>query len=640
MSLQFGKWNFDGTPTTPEYLAKVRRILSPYGPDGETSHSGGGVDLLYYAFHTTKDSRLEVQPHVSASDAILTWDGRLDNRADLIGLLGSDLSTGSTDVSIIAAAYERWGANCFGKLIGDWTLSIWNPRDRFLILAKDPIGTRHLYYSADERQLSWCSVLDPLVLFARRPFALEEEFIAGWLSAFPATHLTPYVGIHSVPPACFVRLAEGKRRTARFWDFDPQNTVRYRTDAEYEEHFRTVFREAVRRRLRSDSPILAELSGGMDSSSIVCMADVILSKGTSETPQLNTLSYYNDAEPNWNERPYFTKVEEKRGCAGCHIDIAEQESCWFASDDRHLLTPVSGRGRASLVKRQFASFISSKGTRVVLSGVGGDEVMGGVPTPVPEIMDSLSRLRLSALARQLKIWALNKRKPWLHLLLGAAGGFLPPGLVGVPRHLWPAPWLRPDFVRRNRAALTGYPFRVKLFGPLPAFQENMAALDGLRRHLACSPLSVDPMYEKHYPYLDRTLLEFIYAIPREQLVRPGQRRSLMRRALVGIVPEEVLNRKRKAFAVRGPIAAISTDWPRLAEMTEHMLANLLGIVEQQRFFEMLKKASEGQDVPTVALLRTLDIEFWLRSLKNHGISKPDPSSLAQSSAVGREFAEI
>src|SRR6202035_132686 len=99
------------------------------------------------------------------------------------------------------------------------------------------------------------------------------------------------------------------------------NRIHYRSDAEYEEHFRFCFTESVKRRLRSDSPVLAELSGGMDSSSIVCMADQILARGKGETPRLDTLSYYDDSEPNWNERPYFTKVEEKRGRAGCHIDV-------------------------------------------------------------------------------------------------------------------------------------------------------------------------------------------------------------------------------------------------------------------------------------------------------------------------------
>ena len=176
--------------------------------------------------------------------------------------------------------------------------------------------------------------------------------------------------------------------------------------------------------------------------------------------------------------------------------------------------------------------------------------MGGVPTPAPELENLLARAQFGALAHQLKVWALEKRKPWFHLFWEAARGFFPPALVGVPKYMRPAPWLQSSFVKRHWAALTGYPSRTKLFGPLPSFQDNLGTLDALRRQLARTALPFEPPYEKRYPYLDRSLLEFMFAIPREQLVRPTQRRSLMRRALVGIVPDEILNRKTKAFVAR------------------------------------------------------------------------------------------
>jgi asparagine synthase (glutamine-hydrolysing) len=108
----------------------------------------------------------------------------------------------------------------------------------------------------------------------------------------------------------------------------------------------------------------------------------------------------------------------------------------------------------------------------------------------------------------------------------------------------------------------------------------------------------------------------MYSVPREQLVRPGQRRSLMRRALVGIVPDELLNRKRKAYIARGPMAEISADWPRYADMTQHMLSCSLGIVEAKKFLEALQKARHGEEVPVVTLMRTLGIENWLQKLKD------------------------
>ncbi len=267
--------------------------------------------------------------------------------------------------------------------------------------------------------------------------------------------------------------------------------------------------------------------------------------------------------------------------------------------------------------------MASQGNRVVLSGIGGDEVMGGVPTPAPELENLLARAHFGALAHQLKVWALEKRKPWFHLFWEAARGFFPPALVGVPKYMRPAPWLQSSFAKRHWVALTGYPSRTKLFGPLPSFQENVSTLDVLRRQLACKALPFEPPFEKRYPYLDRGLLEFMFAIPREQLVRPNQRRSLMRRALVGIVPDEILNRKTKAFVSRSPMVAISNDWAHFAGMTQNMLSSALGIVDSERISEALQKVRRGEEVPIITLKRTLSVEGWLKDLRALGIINLD-----------------
>src|SRR6202034_2581223 len=107
MSVQFGRWNFEGHPPAPDYIEKVSATLVPYGPDSNESYSKDGVSILYRAFHTTKESHREKQPHISSSGAVITWDGRLDNRADLIGELRDSLTVNSIDVTIIAAAYEE-----------------------------------------------------------------------------------------------------------------------------------------------------------------------------------------------------------------------------------------------------------------------------------------------------------------------------------------------------------------------------------------------------------------------------------------------------------------------------------------------------------------------------------------------------
>lgn len=639
MSVQFGRWNFEGQPMAPDETAKVERSLREYGPDGGDCYSRGGTSIVYAALHTTCESRRETQPHCSRFGFVITWDGRLDNRDELLHLLSEQCSRQSTDVSIAASAYERWGTACFARLLGDWALSIWNPVDRSLILAKDFVGARQIYYALEGRQVTWSTLLEPLVLLAEHPLALDEEYVAGWLGSFPDARLTPYLGVSAVPPSSFVLIEPGRHRTSRYWDFDPRNTIRYRSDGEYEEHFRTVFAESLRRRLRSDSPILAELSGGMDSSAIVCMADLLLESGAAEAPRLDTLSYFNDAEPNWNEQPYFRQVEEKRGRVGCHIEVGPETAFRLDVEQGGLqVTPASQTRPNEATKRMVDTMVAG-GNRVLLSGIGGDEVLGGIPTPLPELANLLARGHLPALARQLRAWALRGRKPWFHLLAETAGSFLPTALFATPEHARAPSWVRPGFARRQWRALGGYPARCKLFGPLPSFQSNLGTLEVLRRQLACSGLSLRPPFEKRYPYLDRNLLEFVYAIPREQILQPERRRSLMRRALNGIVPEEILNRKRKAFVVRAPLLTIANQWAAILEITGTMAGEGLGIVNARILQETLEFARAGREVPLVPLLRTMLLEIWLRRVEHERVIRaPRAVSSSLPGVVGTGLA--
>jgi len=617
MSVQFGKCNFDGKPLDPKDLDGVRRVLARYGPDGEGYICKDNLGILYRAFHTTKESRRERQPHVSESGSVITWDGRLDNRKDLIERLTGELSPDSTDLEIVVAAYNRWGTDTFRELIGDWAFCAWNPADQSLVLAKDFVGTRHMYYSVEKDHVTWCTILDPLILFATHSLKLEEEYIAGWLSFFPATHLTPYVGIHAVPPSSFVRVSRGTKRVTKYWDFDPTKRICYRTDAAYEEHFRSVFEESVRRRLRSQKPVLAELSGGMDSSSIVCMADEIIAKRGAETPRLDTVSYYNDSEPNWNERPFFTKVEERRCRKGCHINVDTHTSYDFEFDqDWFAATPASAN-QSDQATNEFMACVASQGNRVVLSGVGGDEITGGVPTAIPELANLFARADLATLVHQLKVWALQKREPWAYLLFHTVREFVPLNIIGAPKYKQPAPWLSSGFVKRNQVALQGYRLRMNLFGTLPSLQDNMHTLSSLRRQLAC--FCPCPTLEKRYPYLDRDLVEFMYAIPREQVVRPHQRRSLMRRALVGIVPDTILNRRRKAFVVRAHMDAVAQRSAESINSTSEMICTAMGLVDGIAFARALKAIDNGEEIPIIPMMRTLALECWLNHLRQHNL---------------------
>lgn len=649
MSVQFGRWNIDGQPTATDYMEKVSAALAPYGPDSKESYSKDGISILYHAFHTTKESRREKQPLISASGAVVTWDGRLDNRAEIIGELRDYLTVDSTDVAVVSAAYEMWGVSCLGRLIGDWALSIYNPKDNCLLLAKDPIGMRQLYYSVEKDNITWSTIIDPLLLFAGKTFKICEEYIASWLAtALPVVHLTPYLGINTVPPSSSVLLRTRRYGAThiikRYWDFDSCKRICYHNDMEYEEHFRMVFSQAVRRRLRCDSPILAELSGGMDSSSIVCIADLLLSQAekpkidvttrSSLTRRLDTISWYDASNPGMDEYPYLSKVEQKRGRVGYHIDFGalrkrnetrftSQKS--FSSDfgpDAFSATPFTV-DRSDEFLKQYMAYMSSMEYRVVLVGIAGDEVMGsGVPTPTPELQNLLATGQFVTLSQQLKAWSVKMRKSSLSLLWEAVLGFFSPSSARLcpPEDMHSAFWLDSGFVRRNRVTLRGDLFRVKLCGPLPSYQHQIATLNFLRKIPAFHIPPCDILFERRFPYLDRSLLEFMYAIPREVIVRVGQRRFLMKRALAGIVPDEILNRRQSACG--GPELKNNgaAEWP-CSFVGERVVANTVGVIDADRFWQVLQKARCHEDVPNELLSRSLTLECWLRHLERRGIVK-------------------
>jgi asparagine synthase (glutamine-hydrolysing) len=613
MSVQFGVCNLDGEPVGEDVLAQIEDLLVSYAPDGVSVLRQKSSALLYGSFETGSNPT-QLQPHRLANRDWMIWDGRLDNRNDLIRASRS-LTTRSTDVEIVASTYERLGTGMFSQLIGDWAISIFSDDRQEVVLARDFIGARPLFYRVDDRHVAWSTVLEPLVLVENGVPRPSQPYVAGWLSSFPRSGLTPYEHVLSVPPSSTVRIRSGRLTVSNYWDLDPTQTIGYRTDRDYEEHFRCTLREAVRRRIVSTKPVLAELSGGIDSSSIVCIADSLLADGESLAPRIDTVTYYDSAEPNWDELPYAQSVEQSRGRSGSHIDIGPHS---FEHSDRRSnrfrVIPTSPYARSSAAD-SFSQLLKNRGYRAVLSGLGGDEILGGVPTPLPELADLLVGLEPARFFRQSVRWAFAKRKPIVTLWSALLWQFLPQG-QGVS-HLPSAQltWLTKEFAARCERDLR-VPFRrTKVTGSRPSFQANLFAVDSCRSQLSCTALESNPVYEWRYPLLDRDLVSFCASVPREQMVRPHERRSLMRRALADIVPWEILQRRRKAYVSRALVAIVSADFARLRSGGS-FLAEELGIVDCKKLEHAVQNAEQGRAVATVPLLRTLALEDWLRSLRD------------------------
>lgn len=618
MSALGGIYYFDDAPVDGDTLINLGQRLGSHGPDGGREVVSGSIGIAYRAFHTTRESRLEKQPLVSAKGHIIAWDGRLDNRDELIALLRNELDADQTDVAIVMAAYLKLGIDFLPRLIGDFALSLWDPNTRTLLLARDPVGPRPLYYHANTDRVIWSSELMPLLDFAGITLEVNDEYVAGYITRGAEPSLTPYKNIYSVLPGHVVIVLEGQLSVQRYWGLDPSREIRYNTDKEYEEHFYHLFKEAVRCQLRAQGPVWATLSGGLDSSAIVCMADEILESGECEASKLETVSFVYDEATSSDERKFISCVEEKRKQIGHHLLDADYPPLASFPDEAQLDFPDF---LDCFADRQFGmrEAMRAAGARVLLTGHGGDEMLCSNPSSSPELGDLLVQHQLLQLHQALQTWSAALKRPYLELLWREGIMPLLPRNIqlacGVKPHAKLPPWFDADFVKRMKlrerhlGAMDVFDFK------LPSGRDQAVGFLSVIRMISKAAYRVRNHIEVSHPYLHRPLVEFMQAIPHEQRVRPGETRSLMRRALRDLLPEKILKRNGKKGPEEALFRAIARQWPRLQPIMENARVCAYGYMKSQALLKALERARHGCELYSFALIQTISLEFWLRALE-------------------------
>ena len=194
MSGQAGALYFDRRPVPRTDAESARSRLAPLGPDGDGLHTEASLFMAHRTLHITPEDRAERQPH-HGRDFVMTWDGRLDNRHDLLLALGAPART--PDVEIVARAYELWGLDALPRLIGDWSCAIWDRVARQIHLASDYMGSRALYWQKTGTALRWSTTLDT---FPRETLTLNDEYILGFLMLGAPPDSTPYRDVLSLSP--------------------------------------------------------------------------------------------------------------------------------------------------------------------------------------------------------------------------------------------------------------------------------------------------------------------------------------------------------------------------------------------------------------------------------------------------------
>ncbi len=615
MNIIFGIWRPQGPPVTREELESMAAHTRRFAPDGEWLRTCGEIGFGVQAQYTHSRSRLDVQPTSDELGNLLIFDGRIDNYRDLLrdlDLAGED----TPDSEIVLCAYRRWGERCFARLVGDWALALWDSLTHTLHLGRDHAGTRLLHYSRhSDGTVVWATYLDSYLSTALLD-ELDPVYMASYLAMLPSYGRTPFRDIKAIPPGHLVETTEHSTISVQFWSPKHYEQGVLKSSDDYAAHFLHLLKQSVARRTGAGAPILAELSGGVDSSAIVCLSDLLQSLGESQFEKLETLSYFNDSDPDWNERPYFTLVEAKRGHRGIHIDASLYCSTFkraMGNRSSYLYPGIED----NVLKRDYdlRSITLSGGHRSILSGIGGDEFTGGTLDPAVEVADLFARGRaFSAVSRSFR-WCLDRRISLIDLL-GQSATFLRDHRKSTHLEITvkSIPWLTEAGRRHCRLAVQELPFA--FYKPFVTRPVDAEISDTwwltLRTQPHLKPSAIY-RYEYRYPYLDRDLLEFLLGLPLDQLSRPGRRRYAMRRALRGIIPEEILERRRKAFLLSSPLTHIRRLGPSLRPLTEASLLVEGGFVDATQIQRAMDGMFGGEDIRWWVLIsRFAGLETWLQ----------------------------
>lgn len=590
------------------FAAQTRRYAT--GEASTCVRSRIGMCLQPYFSHGR--SATEVQPRVDVLGNMLCFDGRLDNWQELAGMLELKDSKAS-DSHIVLAAFQKWGSDCLSRLTGDWALSFWAAESETLFLARDHAGTRTLYFSRTPEGLLWATHLDTFML-DEAVHPVSTEYVCCYLSGLPVRDRTPYSDIASVLPGHVVTMREGTLSQSAHWTPFPRRSIRHAKTTDYDQHFLDLFGKAVSRRTGAGAPILAQLSGGMDSTAIVCMSDNLRRASDPHAEILDSLSFYDDSERSLNERAFFTITERYRGKTGTHIDAAFSQRSFrpYEGEKGRYFLPGADSFTFEFEQR-LEEAVWSRGYRSVLSGIGGDEVTGGVPDGRPELADYLVCGRLAKLLRKAFAWSLVDRSPVVATLYATLRYTIQTYARGGSVTAAPPTWLMPpsrDFVNELRfgtiPASPRLPARPTAIDNAQSWWSVMETMPHLFPSLLRRP-------EYRYPFLDKNLVEYLFSIPREEVLHPGRRRALMRRALVGIVPEEILECRRKAYQLHAPLKALSEASPRLSDLFQDSRLAAMGLVDRKLFVTAIERLANGSADGWQAVVRAIALELWFRS---------------------------
>jgi asparagine synthase (glutamine-hydrolysing) len=607
-----------GSSTADGEAFRLRQMCAAIrhrGPDDEGSHIEPGVAIGMRRLSIIDLATGQQPIHNEDSTVWVVFNGEIYNYALLrreLEDLGHRFYTAS-DTETIVHAYEQWGENAFVRLRGMFGIALWDSRQATLFLARDRVGIKPLHYAVDRDRLYFGSEIKSILAARATAPSIDVEALDHYLSyLYTPRDGSIFTGIRKLPPGHLLRWQDSRLEVRRYWEV-PVDEVVPASDAEAVEGLRSVLRDAVRSHLMSEVPLGAFLSGGVDSSLVVgLMAEA------SSRP-VRTFSIGFDVAQ-YDELEYARTVA--RHFATDHHEFVVKPDALAIIDDliSHFDEPF---GDSSAIPTWYVSEMARRHVTVVLSGDGGDELFGGYDRYFPHP-------RVAAFDR----WA-------------------PPGTRAVASLVWP--WLPHGATGKNFLRRIARDERGRYLDAIGYFQHDekrsllaadvwrqlghadaesrlgrhFARLDALPWHAQLmhfdfetylpediltkvDRMSMAHSIESRVPLLDNQVVDFAARLPSELKIRSGRRKHVLKEAAAGLLPAEILNRRKQGFAV--PVGA----WFRgnLRELFSDVLlsprARQRGYFEPRFIERLVREHVSGRREHTLRLWALVVFELWHR----------------------------
>lgn len=603
-------------PVEADTTWEMVEAISHRGPDGdgvwEDTHVGLGHQLL----HTTPESRHETLPE-ERDGLVITADARIDNRDRLREQLPlSGTSSPVTDAQLILAAYRQWGVDCPAHLLGAFSFAIWDSETRELFAARDHMGIKPFYYHETDGLFAFGSELKTLLAIEDVPVRLNETRIGDYLTGTLADEsITFYEGINRLPRAHRMLVTPGGTETERYWSLDPERELIGVSEATIEQAFRELLAESVDCRLRSAGPVGSTLSGGMDSSSIVCLADRL--RSSTDGP-LHTFSVTFDTVPESDEREYIETVLEATDThpqyiAGDEVSpLVDPERLYYHQDEPFYAPNL-------FMNWEMYKAAADAGVRVILDGYDGDTT---ISHGLKRFRDLARRGRWLTLSRELGAYAETFDRTRTDVFRQYVAAASVPDAVGRLRNALDRGRSGETIVADSFADRIGLQDRVERLQSSTTHQTSLVRNHHLRRLRAGTiPLALEAMdkaaaafdVEPRYPFFDPRLVEFCLALPARYKLRNGYSRHVLRSALDDVLPRQLVERHDKSDL--GPNFAHTLyqfENDRLASMiaTPGPLSRYVDTEALQRTYHDYT-ARQNQDA-ALELWKSLTLSEWLK----------------------------